>query len=78
MVLSMTGASGLRNVTYLLLFGKLPDQEELNGFSGILANQRMLPRNFVRDVIMKAPIQRYYERSVKKRADTLFLRQRPG
>ena len=24
-------------------------------FSGILANQRMLPRNFVRDVIMKAP-----------------------
>ena len=30
-------------------------QEELNGFSGILANQRMLPRNFVRDVIMKAP-----------------------
>lgn len=46
---------GFEEVTYLLLFGKLPDQEELNGFSGILANQRMLPRNFVRDVIMKAP-----------------------
>ena len=46
---------GFEEVTYLLLFGKLPDQEELNEFSGILANQRMLPRNFVRDVIMKAP-----------------------
>ena len=46
---------GFEEVTYLLLFGKLPDQEELNGFSGILANQRMLPRNFVRDIIMKAP-----------------------
>ena len=46
---------GFEEVTYLLLFGKLTDQEELNGFSGILANQRMLPRNFVRDVIMKAP-----------------------
>ena len=46
---------GFEEVTYLLLFGKLPNQEELNEFSGILANQRTLPRNFVRDVIMKAP-----------------------
>ena len=46
---------GFEEVTYLLLFGKLPNQEELNEFSGILANQRQLPRNFVRDVIMKAP-----------------------
>ena len=42
---------GFEEVTYLLLFGKLPDQEELNGFSGILANQRMLPRNFVRKFV---------------------------
>ena len=46
---------GFEEVTYLLLFGKLPNQEELNEFSGILADQRTLPRNFVRDVIMKAP-----------------------
>ena len=46
---------GFEEVTYLLLFGKLPNQEELNEFSGILANQRQLPRNFVRDIIMKAP-----------------------
>ena len=42
---------GFEEVTYLLLFGKLPNQEELNEFSGILANQRQLPRNFVRDII---------------------------
>ena len=46
---------GFEEVTYLLLFGKLPNHEELNEFSGILADQRTLPRNFVRDVIMKAP-----------------------
>ena len=46
---------GFEECTYLLLFGKLPNQEELNEFSGILANQRQLPRNFVRDIIMKAP-----------------------
>ena len=46
---------GFEEVTYLLLFGKLPDKKELKDFSGMLGEQRMLPRNFVRDVIMKAP-----------------------
>ena len=46
---------GFEEVTYLLLFGKLPDRKELKDFSGMLGEQRMLPRNFVRDVIMKAP-----------------------
>ncbi len=49
------GRLGFEEVTYLLLFGKLPDAEELEGFKQLLATQRSLPRNFVRDVIMKAP-----------------------
>ncbi len=46
---------GFEEITYLLLFGKLPTLAELESFSNMLANQRSLPTNFVRDVIMKAP-----------------------
>lgn len=46
---------GFEEVTYLLLFGTLPDHKQLKEFQDLLANQRTLPRNFVRDVIMKAP-----------------------
>lgn len=46
---------GFEEVSYLLLFGKLPTDEELAQYSGILRNYRSLPRNFVRDVILKAP-----------------------
>lgn len=42
-------------ITYLLLFGKLPTANELDDFKEILSNMRQLPTNFVRDVIMKAP-----------------------
>ena len=42
-------------VTYLLLFGKLPTQRELNEFIELLGIYRELPSKFVRDVIMKAP-----------------------
>ena len=46
---------GFEETTYLLLFGKLPTRAELESFTNMLANQRCLPTNFVRDVIMKAP-----------------------
>ena len=46
---------GFEETTYLLLFGALPDEKQLEEFKELLANQRSLPRNFVRDVIMKAP-----------------------
>ena len=46
---------GFEETTYLLLFGKLPSAKELADFQTLLAAQRSLPRNFVRDVIMKAP-----------------------
>lgn len=46
---------GFEEIAYLLLFGQLPDAEELRGFGEILAARRTLPTNFTRDVIMKAP-----------------------
>ena len=45
---------GFEETTYLLMFGKLPTAQELQDFTKLLANQRSLPTNFVRDVIMKA------------------------
>lgn len=42
-------------ITYLLLFGALPNQQQLNSFIEILSQYRELPNKFVRDVIMKAP-----------------------
>lgn len=48
---------GFEESTYLLLFGKLPTQEELQSFSALLAEYRSLPTGFVRDIIMKAPSQ---------------------
>ncbi len=46
---------GFEETTYLLLFGKLPNEKELNSFCNILSDYRSLPPNFVRDVIMKKP-----------------------
>lgn len=46
---------GFEEVSYLLLFGKLPDQKQLSDFTQLLSDQRSLPTNFVRDVVMKAP-----------------------
>ena len=46
---------GFEEVTYLLLFGKLPTKVELTNFNQILAKYRTLPTSFVRDIIMKAP-----------------------
>lgn len=42
-------------VTYLLLFGDLPDKKQLESFINILASLKELSQNFVRDVVMKAP-----------------------
>ena len=42
-------------ITYLLLFGALPNVKQLHAFIDILSQYRELPNKFVRDVIMKAP-----------------------
>ena len=46
---------GFEEITYLLLFGDLPNEGELQAFSKMLAERRTLPPTFVRDIIMKAP-----------------------
>ena len=46
---------GFEEITYLLLFGVLPDSEELKEFRQVLASYRSLPNSFIRDIIMKAP-----------------------
>ncbi len=46
---------GFEEVTYLLLFGELPNEEQLESFIKQLEFYRQLPPSFVRDVIMKAP-----------------------
>ena len=46
---------GFEEVAYLLLFGELPTQQQLEDFRNILIAHRTLPTNFTRDVIMKAP-----------------------
>jgi len=49
------GRFGYEETAYLLLFGELPTVDELEDFKTILAKRRNLPKNFTRDVIMKAP-----------------------
>lgn len=45
---------GFEEAVYLLLFGKLPAKDELDSFMELLSDSRVLPRHFVRDVILKA------------------------
>ena len=46
---------GFGEVTYLLLFGCLPTEQELADFRKLMTSFRTLPNSFVRDIIMKAP-----------------------
>lgn len=46
---------GFEEITYLLLFNKLPDRKELSEFKDLLSGYQTLPTSFVRDIIMKAP-----------------------
>ena len=46
---------GFEEITYLLLFGSLPEKAELEQFKKLLASYRSLPASFARDIIMKAP-----------------------
>jgi citrate synthase len=48
---------GFEEATYLLLFSELPTQEQLEEFKVIMSSYGSLPKNFVRDVIMKVPTQ---------------------
>lgn len=55
----VSGLKGRRyafeEITYLLLFGQLPDESQLKRFEKIISEYQTLSNNFTRDVIMKAP-----------------------
>ncbi|HHX37338.1 MAG TPA: citrate/2-methylcitrate synthase [Clostridiaceae bacterium] len=46
---------GFEETAYLLLFGELPDREQLHNFEKVLADNRVLPDNFIEDTIFRAP-----------------------
>lgn len=46
---------GFEEITYLLLFGEMPNKQQLMEFTSLLSYYRTLPNSFVRDIIMKAP-----------------------
>ena len=46
---------GFEETAYLLMFGQLPTRSELESFTQLLSSYRTLPKNFVRDVILKSP-----------------------
>lgn len=46
---------GFEQCAYLLLFGELPNEKQLQVFTSYLGESRMLPPNFTEDMIMKAP-----------------------
>ncbi len=46
---------GYEEVAYLLLLGKLPNNQQLNWFDEVLSAARTLPANFTEDMIIKAP-----------------------
>jgi citrate synthase len=49
------GRFGFEETVYLLMFGTLPDEEQLAQFCAFLGEKRILPANFAEDSIMKAP-----------------------
>ncbi len=46
---------GFEEVIWLLLFGRLPDENQLTSFKSLLGELRELPSYFTEDVLMKAP-----------------------
>ena len=49
------GRFGYEETAYLLLFGSLPNKEQLDTFHDLLVQYRTLPANFTEDMILKAP-----------------------
>lgn len=46
---------GFEETTYLLLFGQLPNKEQLAFFQSLLIKARQLPKNYLEDVILRIP-----------------------
>lgn len=46
---------GFQETAYLLLFGNLPNKDQLKDFQKLISQYQKLPENFARDVILNAP-----------------------
>ncbi|MDD6061466.1 MAG: citrate synthase [Oscillospiraceae bacterium] len=46
---------GFEETAWLLMFGDLPTQKQLDMFCGMLSDARELPEDFIEDMIMKSP-----------------------
>ena len=46
---------GFEECCYLLLFGELPSNEDLQSFKDLMGSKRELPQGFTEDMILKAP-----------------------
>ena len=49
------GRLGFEETAYLVLFGELPDTDELRRFESDLASRRELPRHFIHDAVLRMP-----------------------
>jgi len=49
------GRLGFEETAYLVLFGELPNAEELRRFESQLAERRNLPRHFIHDAVLRMP-----------------------
>jgi citrate synthase len=47
--------SGYEEICFLLLFGELPNRQQLEQFNALLAENRTLPPSFTEDMILKIP-----------------------
>lgn len=46
---------GYEEASWLLLFGELPSEQDLSLYRGMIENCRMMPNNFIDDMIMRNP-----------------------
>ena len=64
---------GFEETTYLLLFGKLPNEEELEDFTKLLVEPALPSYEFRKGRYHESTVQGHYECSVQKCAYTLLL-----
>ena len=55
--ISSTDRHGFEEVIFLLLFGILPNEEQLKDFKELMATCTMLPKGFTEDTILKTPCE---------------------
>ena len=64
---------GFEEIAFLILFGRLPVEEELESFKKLLGSYRTLPTNFVRGCYHEGAEQRYDEHFTAEYPDSLQL-----